>query len=184
MNDVRVFLQFFWRVSACQIISYFVFGLLAFWVFDYRSLYQTPALSHFMVPTDSPQVAVGPALQVFRSLVFALVLWPIREVFLKRDKGWFNLWLLFLGLAILGTAGPSPGSLEGVFYTQVPLRYHLIGLPEVVLQTLAFSLMLVSWYQHPGRWWNRIMSISICLILLMGLMGWLAATGVIQVPEK
>jgi len=183
MEGRKGFLQFFWRVSACHMTSYFSFGLLAFWLFDYRGLYQTPDLEHFMVSTDSPQVALGPALQLFRGLLFSLVLWPIRDAFLGRERGWLYLWLLFLGLVVLGTAGPSPGSLEGVIYTQVPMRIHLIGLPEVVLQTLLFSLMLVFWYQYPGRWWNWIMAFLIALIILLGVSGWMAAMSLIQVPD-
>ena len=179
----RGFIRFFWRVSASHIASYFVFGLLAYWLFDYRNWFQSEALVQFMISTDTPQVAAGPALQVFRGLLFALVLWPIRSAFLGTERGWLHLWLLFVGLAILGTAGPSPGSLEGLIYTRLPFLYHVYGLPEVVLQTLVFSLMLTYWYKRPSPWWNRIMVPFVILIMVMGFLGVLAALGIIEVPQ-
>lgn len=183
MEGNKGLLQFLWRVSAGHIVSYFVFGILAYWLFDYRTMFQSEALAPFMVSTDTPQVAAGPALQVFRGLLFALVLWPIRSAFLDRGRGWFYLWMLFVGLAILGTAGPTPGSLEGLVYTRLPFLYHLFGLPEVLLQTLSFSLILTYWYQRPGPWWNRIMIAFVAFVLLMSILGVMAAMGVIDVPQ-
>ncbi|MBD3669609.1 MAG: hypothetical protein HUJ29_02460 [Gammaproteobacteria bacterium] len=176
------FSRFLWRVTASHTLTYFIFGLLAASLFDYRSWFETESLKGFMVSMDAPQVAAGPALQLLRGVLFALVLWPIHQAFLQPERGWLYLWILFIGLAILGTAGPSPGSIEGVIYTQLPLFYNVFGLPEVLLQTLAFSLMLTQWYRHPTPWWNRIMIPAIVLIVLMSLLGYMVAAGVIEVP--
>lgn len=107
-------------------------------------------------------------LEVFRGLLFALVLWPIRDSFLEGKKGWLKLWFLFIGLAILGTAGPSPGSLEGMVYTQLPIGYHLWGLSEVIIQTMLFSLTVVFWYRKPAKVWNIIMGVFVFFNCLDG----------------
>lgn len=146
-------------------------GLLASTLLDYKTFFGTEILGTYMRQIESPWVAAGPALQVFRGLLFALVLWPIRDAFLGVKRGWLKLWFLFVGLAILGTAGPSPGSLEGIVYTVLPFTYHLWGLPEVVLQTLLFSVAIVFWDQRPAKAWNIIMGIFVFLIFLMGLAG-------------
>lgn len=159
--------QFLWRVFSCHIVTYFIAGILALSFLKYEDFFTEAMLSAFMRPIDSPWVAAGPLLQVFRGILFAFVLWPIRETILETKRGWLKLWLLFLGLAILGTVGPSPGSLEGIIYTKLPLRYHLWGLPEVLFQTLFFSYALYSWYQRPTKVWNIIMSIGVILIILM-----------------
>jgi hypothetical protein len=160
-------LQFFWRITACHTVTYFIMGILASTLFNYKNLFGVTMLASFMRPIDSPWVAAGPALQVFRGLLFALILWPIKNIFLEGKKGWFILWSLFTGLAIFGTAGPSPGSLEGIIYTKIPIGQQLIGLPEVVLQTLLFSVAVVSWYKKPSRIWNVVMAIVVILIILM-----------------
>jgi hypothetical protein len=46
---------------------------------------------------------------------------------------------------ILSTPACSPGSIEGMLYSKLPLWYHLIGLPEIMLQTLTFSFLLLAW---------------------------------------
>jgi hypothetical protein len=162
--------RFFWRITACHMVSYFLFGLLFSTLFHYSDVFATTDLAALMRPVSSPWTAAGPALQLFRGLLFALVLWPIKDVILGK-RGWLKLWLLFLGLAVLGTAGPSPGSVEGLIYTRLPLASHILGLPEVLLQTLAFSLGFYFWYRRPGKTWNILMSSAVALILLMSAAG-------------
>ncbi|RPJ58415.1 MAG: hypothetical protein EHM23_17660 [Acidobacteria bacterium] len=152
-------------------ITYFVFGVLAYLILDYREVFETTELRYLMIPTDSPWVAVGPALQVFRGLLFAVVLYPLAAEFLRRKNGSLILWGLFLGLAILGTAGPSPGSFEGFLYTKIPLGTQLLGLLEVVPQTLFFSLGLVWWCQKPARWKNVVSGVFVGFIVLMSVAG-------------
>ncbi len=161
--------EFFWRISACHIITYMIAGIFAYTLLDYKTLFETGALASFMRPVSSPWVAAGPALQVFRGLIFAVVLYPFRRVFLEEKRGWLKLWGLFVGLAILSTAGPTPGSVEGLIYTKVPLLGHLRGLPEVVLQTLAVSVLLTTWYRFPRKAWTVVMAVAVGLVYLMSL---------------
>jgi len=162
---------FCWRVISLHMVTYFIFGILSATLFHYKDLFATETMSLLMKPVTSPWVAAGPMLQVIRGLIFALVLWPIRAVILKERYGWFYLWLLFLGLAILGTAGPSLGSTEGIIYTIIPVKQQLIGLPEVILQTLLFSVLLFYWYKKPLKAWNIINAVLVVLIILMSLAG-------------
>jgi hypothetical protein len=127
-----------------------------------------------MRPTSSPWVAAGPALQLVRGTLFAMVLWPLAEALLARS--WLLLWGLLVGLAIFGTAGPAPGSLEGAWFTRLPLWLHAVGLPEVLLQTAMFSLLLVGWCRRPAGWVNFASIAAVALIVLMSLLGVLLAT--------
>lgn len=173
---------FVWRVVASHVITYFVFGLIASTLFDYRTLYAQTDLRHIMRGTDTAWVAAGPSLQFIRAAVFAIVLWPIADRIFESMRGVLILYGLMVGLAVLGTAGPSPGSLEGVIYTTLPLNIHLIGLPEVIVQTGAFSFLLVIWHRKPARWMNVVAILGIVLIVLMSTAGVLAALGVITSP--
>jgi hypothetical protein len=162
---------FAWRVVSLHMITYFLAGLGAFFILDYRQVFETTELRYLMLPTTSPWVAAGPALQVIRGLLFAAILYPLFGEFMRRSRGALLLWSLFVGLAILGTAGPSPGSLEGVIYTKLPLRLHLLGLPEVLLQTLLFSAGLVGWCRKPSRWMNVVSVIVVAIMALMSAAG-------------
>lgn len=166
-NDKYNFWTFVWRITAAHIITYFIAGILAFNLFNYKESFQTGDLAVLMKPVSSPWVMAGSALQVFRGILFSLVLWPFKIVFLENKRGWLLLWFLFLGLAILGTTGPAPGSFEGIIYTNFPVLDQIIGLRETVFQTLIFSLLVFFWYKHPRKIWNIISIIFVTLILLM-----------------
>jgi hypothetical protein len=108
---------------------------------------------------------------VFRGLVFAIVLYPFRRVFLDEDRGWLKLWGLVFGLGILSTYGPSPGSIEGIIYTKIPPLDQIWGLRETVAQSLVFSTLLVAWYRKPHRAWGIVLYGLAVLFVLMSLAG-------------
>ena len=169
--DNAGFGRFCARVTACHMVTYFVAGIAALLLFDYAAAFQSAYLSCYMKPIDSKWVAIGPALQWIRGLVFAGALYPFRQVFLEGSRGWLKLWGLLLGLAILSTAGAAPGSIEGFIYTQVPPADQLLGLREVVAQTLAFSWLLVAWYQRPHRAWGVVLYGLAVLVVLLSVAG-------------
>jgi hypothetical protein len=173
MTDTS-FGRFFVRVTACHMVTYFVAGALAFYLADYETTFASEHLACYMLPTTSKWVSAGPLLQVFRGLAFALCLFPFRRVFLDEERGWLKLWGLLVGLAILSTAGPAPGSIEGMIYTKIPVLQQVRGLHEVVGQTLVFSILLVLWYRKPRRAWSIVMGVLTGLVALLSVAGTLA----------
>jgi hypothetical protein len=165
------FVRFFARLTACHMVTYFVAGAFAFFVFDYATTFESEHLACYMRPTDSPWVALGPGLQWVRGLIFAAVLYPFRHVFLEEPRGWLKLWGLVAGLAILSTAGPAPGSVEGLIYTRIPPLDQLVGLRETVAQTLVFSWLLVAWYRRPHRAWGPVMYGLTAVVILLSIAG-------------
>jgi len=161
--------RFSWKVISLHMITYMIAGMIFSTFFSYEQLYKTGALSKLMKDFSSPWIFAGPSLQLIRGFLFALVLWPFYDFIFLKPKGWILLWLLFIGFAILGTAGPSPGSLEGVIYTQLSIKEHLIGLPETVLQTMAFSFLLHYWCNHQKKYFTIISVLGVALILLMSI---------------
>lgn len=167
-NETK-FGSFFWRITACHMATYMIVGIAAFIIMDYPAQFADEC--SIMVSTDSKRVALGPALQVIRGLIFAIVLFPFRDVIFKGQWGWLKLWGLFLGLAIFSTAGPAPGSVEGLIYTKIPAFDQLVGLWEVILQTLAMSLLFVAWNRNPVKSWDIVMGILVVLILFLSISG-------------
>lgn len=165
-SDVS-FTRFCFRITACHMVTYMVVGAAAYQIMDYPTLFAQEG--SIMVPTDSPRVVLGPALQLIRGFIFAAVLYPFRRVFLDEERGWLKLWGLFVGLAILSTAGPAPGSVEGMIYTRIPILNQVAGLWEVVLQTLAMSVLLVWWHRKPGRAWDIVMGGLALLVMLVSI---------------
>jgi hypothetical protein len=170
---------FVWRVVAAHVVTYFVAGLIASTVFDYHALYQETELRHLMRPTTTAWVAAGPLLQIVRGVVFGFALWPLRTVLLDGARGAFRLWCLLVALAIWGAAGPAPGSLEGMIFTTLPLRLHLLGWPEVIVQTGAFAALLSAWCHGPRRSFNVAAVIALVVVALLSALGVAAALGVL-----
>jgi len=168
------FITFFWRVTSSHMITYFVMGLIASTLLNYKDFFEIPSLSCYMRPTDSPWIAMGPVFQVFRGLIFSLVLWFYKDIFLFKDYGWMKLWGLVAGLSILSTTGAAPGSIEGMIYTKVPIIDQLKGYLEVVPQTFLFSILIYYWYLKPKRIWNIISIILLSIMVLLCTLGFLS----------
>lgn len=162
-------------------VTYMLMGVIAASALNYREVFDNSLLSCLYKPFDSPWIAAGPGLQVFRGLIFSLALWFFRDNFLYQKNGWLKLWGLIVGLSILSTTGATPGSIEGMIYTKIPVSDQVLGYFEVIPQTGLFAVIVYWWYQKPKKLWNIIAAILLFLIILMSFMGVLASQGVIQV---
>ena len=147
-------------------VTYFLAGLAASNLFHYEGLFAIPALASYMRPYNDVWVMLGPLFQPVRGLLFALALYPLREYLFHRKYGWLVTWSLLVIIGILSTYGPTPGSIEGLLYTQVPLAAHLRGLPEVLVQSFVYSLVLFYWVNHPEKRWLTWVLVVIFIILM------------------
>ena len=123
---------FVWRICSAHVIASFTAGVFALLFLDYRTHFSSESLALLMRPVSSPWVALGPGLQIFRGVLIALALLPVRG-FLYGKNGFLKLAWLVLGLSFISTIGPTPGSFDGYIYTILPVQYHLGGIPEAVL---------------------------------------------------
>ncbi len=153
-------------------ITYFVAGLLAYTLGGYETTFSEPPLSYLMRPTSDPLVMAGPLFQPVRGVIFASALFPLRNALLAERRGWLKLWWLLLALGVLSTFGPAPGSVEGLIYTVIPPLAQILGLWEVLLQSLLFSVILFYWVNHPGkRWLNWTLGIAFSIVMILPLLG-------------
>ena len=178
MNENKLW-TFIWRIAATHTIAYFIAGIFALYVLRYDEIFSFGSLS-FMRPIDSPWIAAGPGLQIIRGFLLAFFLFPFRTIFLKTKKGWIKFWFLTFGLSYLLTISPAIGSYEGLLYTTIPIKYHLIGIPEVVLYITVFTTLMWAWYKKPKPMFNYIFFAIILLIEFMSLLGVLASFGIID----
>lgn len=177
------FWGFLGRVVVAQVVTYFFMGVVAvlagIHIYAHYGANPDPLFTALQRPMESPWVMAGPLFQVLRAAIFALALYSFRSVFLESKWGVIKLWGLFLALAIFAPAGEAPGSIEGVVYTNLPALFHLIYLPEIVIQTLAFSWLLVTWEHNRNK---KLLTIPLVIVfglivimIVMGLIGALVA---------
>jgi hypothetical protein len=166
-------------------LTYFLVGLVASVVFNYSADFARPELRTYMRQIGDPSIALGPALQPLRGILFALAFYPLREILFRRKNGWLIAWWLLAALGIFSTFGPAPGSVEGAIYTTLPVvdQFFSGGMLEILTQSFLFSMLLYYWVNHPEkRWLNWLLGILFGLVLLMSLLGYLAASGALPVP--
>lgn len=146
MNPVtkffRNFISFYIKVAIIHTSTYIFFGILFSNILDYSTVYSMDNVSNFMRDFDSKWILAGPFLQPVRALFIALALYPLINTFKASKLGWLMIWAIFACIGILASPGPSPGSIEGLIYTKLPLEFQMMGLPEVLLQTFLFSFLL------------------------------------------
>ncbi len=147
-------------------------GLPAFLFLDYSSKFAQPGLSGFMRQAADPLVAAGPLFQPIRGMLFALVFYPLQNSFFGRKNGWALMWLTLILLGVLSTFGPTPGSVEGLIYTTIPIATQLLCLPEVLLQSLLLSVILCYWVNHDeNKRLAWVMIIALGLVVMFSVLG-------------
>jgi len=147
---------------------------------DYKTWFINGAISTFMLPTNTPIIALGPALQIFRGLIMALVLLPLQKVFIDGKYGFLKLWLLLLGLSVFSTFAAAMGSIDGFIYTNVPIIEQIMGYPEAFVWSTLFIGILWAFYKFEKKAINILAIVVFVLVVFMSIMGYLEALGIIS----
>jgi hypothetical protein len=164
------FLSLAARTMVCHTITYLVMGALAAHFLDYASVMAQPDSG--MRQISDPWVMAGPLFQPIRGLVFALVFYPLRGCLFGRTSGWLVMAWTLIGVGILSTFSAAPGSIEGMIYTPVPLRYQMRGWLEVVPQAVLLSALLVYWVNHSQKkWLNWLLGILFLIAMALPILG-------------
>jgi len=141
---------FLFRVIVIHFMTYYFFGMLASRVFHYEIILSLPVIRDYMLGYGDASVVWGPLVQPARGLILGCALLPFRGFLAEKKYGWLYLWLVFVGIGILSPPAAAPCSIEGMIYTRLPLWYHLMGLPEILLQTLTFSTLVHLYMRYPA----------------------------------
>jgi hypothetical protein len=100
------------------------------------------------------------------------VFYLLRDAFFGRKNGWLTMWIVLVVVGIFSTFGPSPGSVEGLIYTTVPVRLHLIGLIEVLGQSFLLSFILFYWVNNAEkRWLTWVLAVVFIIVLVLPALG-------------
>lgn len=173
VNQKSNTIKFIWEITYAHVIAYFIAGIFALFVMNYRELFATEALSLIMKPVSDPIVVLGPTLQIFRGIILALAILPLRRAFFEEKYGYAKLGVIMLVFSLLSTIGPTTGSIDGYIYTTIPVMYQLQGYPEAILYILLFIGILKLSHKFDSKRISHILPvIFICIIIFMGITGY------------
>jgi hypothetical protein len=171
------------KTAVVHTVTYFAMGLFAVTFLNYKEMYATPELGLLMRQFGDPLQAAGPMFQPIRGLLFAIAFYPFYDAIFNKKYGWLAMGNALVMIGILSTFGPTPGSMEGLIYTTIPVPYQLIGLLEVIPQAFLLSFILHYWVNHPEKKWiGWVLGIILALFYLFSTLGVLQAVGILQVP--
>lgn len=136
-------------VTLVHCLTYFLCGVIFSNLLRYDYWWQQPGVCDYFREYGGTANAIGPFAQIIRGLLFAFILLPFKEFLKAKKYSWLFLWLLFVGIGIIGPMSSAPSSIEGVIYSKLPLAFHFIGLPEVMTQTLLFSILVCKYINQP-----------------------------------
>ena len=169
MNNRYTFWGITLKTIVTHTVTYFLMGILAFFLFDYATQYTETSLNLLMRPTTEPIVRAGILFQPIRGFLFGIAFYLLREVFFGKKLGWLMMWVVLIIMGILSTFGPTPGSIEGVVYTVLPLSSHFgWGSLEIYSQALLLSFVTYTWVNHPEKkWLTWVLIAAFCVVLLL-----------------
>jgi hypothetical protein len=163
------FLSLAAKTVVSHTLTYFLMGAFAYKVFHYAAEFSQP--SSGMRPATDTILYFGPALQVFRGILFAAVFYPFRDKLFGRKHGWLLMAWLLVGLGILGTFGAPAGSFEGFIYTTTPILTQLRSYIEIGTQAILLSALLCYWVNHPKRWLSWLLGIAYAICIGLPVFG-------------
>jgi len=175
---VMPFSSFAIKTTLVHTVTYFWIGLLSFLFFDYSARYADPSVSIALRQTDHPLVAAGPLFQVLRGFLFGIAFYALRDVIFHNRRGWLTLWLVLLVVGIFSPFGSAPGSIEGIVYSTLPMWFHVMSLPELIIQSFLLAFLTHYLVNHPDKkWFASLFEILFLIIVLLTLLGVLSALG-------
>ena len=164
------------KTAVVHTVTYFLVGLIAYFMFDYSAQFADPAFASLMRPTNDPLVQAGILFQPIRGILFGFVFYRLQNVLFDKEKGYLNMWFALIIVGIFSTFGTAPGSIEGLIYTKVELSGMWKGLSEVLLQSFLLSYLTWYWINHPEKkWLGRVLVTIFVISLLIPVLGLFAS---------
>jgi hypothetical protein len=145
MRKYQKLIGFLKRYTIVHVLVYLIVGLVFMYIMNYRDAFETYDQFSNYRSLDSPIVRAAVFFQLLRGLMIGLIIYPFREIIIESQLGWLMLFSLLFGLTCLGAINASPGSIEGMIYTKMSLEEHLVGYPEVIVQSLGISIIFWKW---------------------------------------
>lgn len=143
------------RFTFVHVLTYWMVGAAFYQISDYEEALASMEIFELWRSLENPIIALIALFSQFvRGPILALLLYPFLHKYVNKNHGWFLLFSLLFGLTALG----SPIFITGLLEFDMPLTEYLgnllIGLPEILVQMLLFSILFYKWQKKHTRFTN------------------------------
>jgi len=134
------------RFTLVHVIIYWVVGMVFYEVSGYEEALATMEAFALWRDLQSPVMVAAVFFgQIFRGAFLALLLYAFYGTYMSRRNGWLLLFGLLFGLKVFPAIFTVPESLGAA------VAEAAVGLPEIIAQTLVFSLVFYAWEKRRSR---------------------------------
>ena len=169
------FWSILYRTILTHSVTYFLIGILASIFLGYSERMLRPDIAPIIRQITDPILMVSPWIQPIRALLLAIVFYLLKDILFNPKNGWLVMWIMLVVLGILAPFGASWGSIEGMIFFSLPIWDHIVGWPEVFLQTFLLSVILTYWVNHPdNKRLSTLMTIGFVATILLPLLALLS----------
>lgn len=135
------------RFTLIHVITYVVCGIIFMELLNYEESLATMESFKLYRSLEDPMVGLGVfPMQILRGGLFALLIYPFYKRIIEKRHGWLLLFGLLYGFTYLFIALPE--FLSGIvnyIRTGTSIAELFVGVPEITVQMLVFSLVLFKW---------------------------------------
>jgi len=177
MNSLQPsFRSILYRTIISHSVTYFVTGVVASIFLGYATRMIRPDVAPIIRKLTDPILIASPLFQPFRAALLAIVFYLFRDVLFGNRKVWLIMWCLLVVLGILTPFSAGWGGIEGMIFFNIPLWDHVVGWPEVFAQTLALSVILTYWVDHPqSKRLQAVLLVGFILTMLLPIVALIVA---------
>ena len=134
------------RFTLIHLIIYLIVGSLFYEISGYQEALTTMEAFELWRPLESLGMVIALFFgQIGRGFFLALMLYGFYNIYMSRHNGWLLLFGLLFGLKVFPAIFTVPESLS------IAIAEAAVGLPEIIVQTLVFSLVFYAWEKRRSR---------------------------------
>lgn len=134
------------RFMAVHLFTYWVVGGIFYEISGYNDALESMEIFKLWRPMENLQAVLLVFFgQIFRGTLLALLLYPYYESYISKKCGWALLYLLMIGLTILGSPIFLTEFIDFSGSASEFIQSLAVGIPEIFSQMLVFSLLFFYW---------------------------------------
>jgi hypothetical protein len=154
------------RFTLVHLFTYWVVGGIFYELSGYNDALETMEIFKLWRPLENlPAVLLVFFGQIFRGSLLAFLLYPYYENYIARKRGWALLYLLMIGLTILGSPLFLTEFIDFNGSIAEFIKSLAVGIPEIFSQMLVFSLLFFFWQRKAETKQLKVLQNNMCVFL-------------------